>query len=146
MRPGAGGPGGESWASLWHEERGGGEVVAGRQAGGLPPRLSARPPGLWGLEEEGVQAQCCPWVRARVLGRHCLPRRQPGRPPLCFVAETRPFLPRKTHSIGVLLEQLSLSLFFFFPIPAPESFAEQVSGVKLLDWGWGAGVRWNPEQ
>ena len=90
MRPGAGRPGGESWASLWHEEGGGGKAVAGRQAGGLPPQLRARPPGLWGLEEEGVQAQCCPWVRARVLCRHCLPRRQPGVPPLCFVAETRP--------------------------------------------------------
>lgn len=135
MLPGGGSPGREAWQ--WLEQprppREGQKEGRG-QAGG--PRLRVHSLGFWaaGPCGGGLRARAAVLLRARLctlLGILRVTRPHPEGI-LCVLQQNQtPFLindplPRR---------------MVFFPIPDPrESFAEQVSGVKLLDSGWGVGV------
>lgn len=139
MRPGGGSPGGASWKRRGPTRtRGRGRRKAvGRL---VASRLRVRPLrafGLRGLAEQGsVHAQRC------LCAHGCVPcrgsssaRATPRGGSFVFHSGTTPLSPENDLLLCPLREML-------FSIPDPmESFAEQVSGVKLLDLGQVGGWR-----
>lgn len=102
---------------------------------------SLRVPPLWafgvrGLAEQGsVHAHSAPALACVCLAGALLVSQPHPRGVLCVSRRTTPLFPKNDPLFCPPVKML------FFPISDPESFAEQVSDVKLLDWGKGEGLK-----
>lgn len=146
MRPRGGSQGGAPGRRPGPLPGQGGRKAVARPAGWWPP-ASVRVRPLWafglrGLVEECVHARRCPRARSLVICTHCVCHgHTSGGGTFVFCGGTTPPSPTDDPLHLAPLKKL------LFCILAPrESFAEQVSGVKLLDLGRAVGGWWNPGQ